>query len=133
MLEQLEQLPRLACEDRGFRLLRDCCAAVKHAFRLRGSETLQRPGQTTKLVVAPLNGVPSEFVRRTASGRAAVDTPLRKRTMEVSCQRCGLQPAARSSTRACSHGCTFCEACADALGGRCPNCGGALDRVTEPA
>jgi hypothetical protein len=28
--------------------------------------------------------------------------------------------------RICSHECTFCAACADAMQGRCPNCGGEL-------
>jgi len=33
---------------------------------------------------------------------------------------------ASGDARICSHECTFCAACADAMDGRCPNCGGEL-------
>lgn len=43
------------------------------------------------------------------------------------CERCGadLRPD-RAGALICSFECTFCAACGEALGGRCPNCGGDL-------
>jgi hypothetical protein len=44
------------------------------------------------------------------------------------CCDCDLPPES-AEARICSFECTFCASCADAvLNGRCPNCGGALER-----
>ncbi|MDQ2864813.1 MAG: 2,3-bisphosphoglycerate-independent phosphoglycerate mutase [Candidatus Eremiobacteraeota bacterium] len=42
------------------------------------------------------------------------------------CERCLNAFESQRLRRACSHGCSFCEACSDTMGGICPNCGGAL-------
>ena len=50
--------------------------------------------------------------------------------MRESCERCrrGL-PADSADAVICSFECTFCTTCAqDKLGGKCPNCGGVLER-----
>ena len=48
--------------------------------------------------------------------------------MKAECERCHEKLAADSPLALiCSFECTFCVACAQTrLGGRCPNCGGAL-------
>ena len=47
--------------------------------------------------------------------------------MKSTCGRCGRAlPAESTDARICSFECTFCRTCADAMQGRCPNCGGAL-------
>ncbi|HYL26583.1 MAG TPA: DUF1272 domain-containing protein [Candidatus Nitrosotalea sp.] len=46
--------------------------------------------------------------------------------MKSSCERCGAPLRDRTEVRVCSHECTFCTACTDAMSGRCPNCGGVL-------
>jgi hypothetical protein len=47
--------------------------------------------------------------------------------MKEHCERCGAAlPAAGADARICSYECTFCDACATTLEGRCPNCGGEL-------
>ena len=53
--------------------------------------------------------------------------------MRPDCERCGVDlPANRHGAFICSHECTFCAECADALDERCPNCGGELvDRPTR--
>jgi hypothetical protein len=50
--------------------------------------------------------------------------------MRASCERCGRDlPADSADALICSFECTFCAACAQGgLGGRCPNCGGVLER-----
>ena len=47
--------------------------------------------------------------------------------MRASCERCetALTPDSPNA-RICSFECTFCADCADAMKGRCPNCGGEL-------
>jgi hypothetical protein len=47
--------------------------------------------------------------------------------MRDKCEKCG-KPLAMDDgeARICSYECTFCAACTDAMGGRCPNCGGEL-------
>lgn len=47
--------------------------------------------------------------------------------MRETCEKCAA-PLARDSQAACicSFECTFCAACSNAMGGRCPNCGGEL-------
>jgi len=54
-------------------------------------------------------------------------------TMHPDCQRCGVDlPAQAPGAFICSHECTFCAECADALDEHCPNCGGELlDRPTR--
>ena len=48
-------------------------------------------------------------------------------TMKHACERCSAAlPANCADARICSHECTFCASCADAMQGRCPNCGGEL-------
>ncbi|MES2755375.1 MAG: DUF1272 domain-containing protein [Pseudomonadota bacterium] len=53
--------------------------------------------------------------------------------MHPDCQRCGADtPAAAPGAFICSHECTYCAACADALDDLCPSCGGELtDRPTR--
>ncbi len=53
--------------------------------------------------------------------------------MRPDCERCGAGlPADEGGAFICSHECTFCADCADALDERCPNCGGELlDRPTR--
>jgi hypothetical protein len=47
--------------------------------------------------------------------------------MKSECERCGAAlPPASAAARICSYECTFCAACANAMQGRCPNCGGEL-------
>lgn len=48
--------------------------------------------------------------------------------MRPGCECCDTDlPAASTGAWICSFECTFCTACAQGrLGGRCPNCGGAL-------
>jgi hypothetical protein len=44
------------------------------------------------------------------------------------CEKCAA-PLTQDSAdaRICSYECTFCASCAEAMSGRCPNCGGELD------
>lgn len=56
--------------------------------------------------------------------------------LRPNCECCDRDlPPASSEARICSFECTFCVSCAsDALGGRCPNCGGELvARPRRPA
>ncbi|MFY9664914.1 MAG: DUF1272 domain-containing protein [Candidatus Cybelea sp.] len=53
--------------------------------------------------------------------------------MKSSCERCEQPIGREAGGRVCSHDCTFCAACADAMNGRCPNCGGALLAPTGAA
>jgi hypothetical protein len=47
--------------------------------------------------------------------------------LKPACERCAAAlPADSAEARICSYECTFCAACADAMHGRCPNCGGEL-------
>jgi uncharacterized protein len=46
--------------------------------------------------------------------------------MRGECERCGVPLAPDGDAVICSYECTFCRACADALDGVCPNCGGEL-------
>jgi uncharacterized protein len=47
--------------------------------------------------------------------------------MKSACERChAALPADAANAQICSHECTFCTSCADAMQGRCPNCGGEL-------
>jgi hypothetical protein len=50
--------------------------------------------------------------------------------MRANCERCGRGlPADAADAVICSFECTFCAACAQGpLVGRCPNCGGVLER-----
>jgi uncharacterized protein len=46
--------------------------------------------------------------------------------MRTACERCGSQLSADGPATICSYECTFCGDCAEAMDGRCPNCGGEL-------
>lgn len=46
--------------------------------------------------------------------------------MRIECERCSAALRPDGDARICSFECTFCVACADALDGVCPNCGGEL-------
>jgi hypothetical protein len=46
--------------------------------------------------------------------------------MRTECERCGVALAPEGDARICTFECTFCPACAVALAGVCPNCGGEL-------
>jgi hypothetical protein len=50
--------------------------------------------------------------------------------MRANCEKCRQELAADSPDAViCSYECTFCAACAQGpLAGRCPNCGGVLER-----
>ena len=50
--------------------------------------------------------------------------------MRGRCERCNRElPADSVEAVICSYECTFCAACAATpLAGKCPNCGGALER-----
>jgi hypothetical protein len=51
--------------------------------------------------------------------------------LRPNCQCCDKDlPADSTEARICSFECTFCAACADAMHGVCPNCGG--DLVVRP-
>ncbi|QMW22151.1 DUF1272 domain-containing protein [Sandaracinobacteroides saxicola] len=42
------------------------------------------------------------------------------------CECCDADLPPAADARICSFECTFCAPCADAMAGRCPNCGGNL-------
>jgi hypothetical protein len=45
--------------------------------------------------------------------------------LRPSCEHCDRDlPPASTEAVICTYECTFCAACADLLGGACPNCGG---------
>ena len=46
--------------------------------------------------------------------------------MRPVCERCAAPLAPDGDARICSFECTFCVACAEAMDGVCPNCGGEL-------
>ena len=47
--------------------------------------------------------------------------------LKPACEKCAAPlPVDSAAARICSFECTFCVECANALGGRCPNCGGEL-------
>ena len=46
--------------------------------------------------------------------------------MRTACEKCETALPEGGEARICSFECTFCLACADAMGGVCPNCGGEL-------
>jgi hypothetical protein len=46
--------------------------------------------------------------------------------MRAVCERCGNALAPDGDARICSHECTFCVACSEAMDQVCPNCGGEL-------
>jgi hypothetical protein len=48
--------------------------------------------------------------------------------LKPACEHCGVTLAADGEAEICSYECTFCVACADAMGHVCPNCGGELVR-----
>ena len=55
--------------------------------------------------------------------------------LRPNCERCEKDlPPGVTEARICSFECTFCAACAEVLGGLCPNCGGELlARPRRPA
>ncbi|MEO7166577.1 MAG: DUF1272 domain-containing protein [Chthoniobacterales bacterium] len=48
------------------------------------------------------------------------------------CERCEKQLAPMEAAFICTHECTFCPECTDALAQVCPNCGGELVRRPRP-
>jgi hypothetical protein len=46
--------------------------------------------------------------------------------MRVECERCGAALEPDGPARICSHECTFCAVCAEAMDDVCPNCSGEL-------
>jgi uncharacterized protein len=47
--------------------------------------------------------------------------------MRETCERCAAKlPMESDAVRICSYECTFCASCGEAMGERCPNCGGEL-------
>jgi uncharacterized protein len=50
--------------------------------------------------------------------------------MRTECERCGTALAQDGHALICSHECTFCPSCAQAMDFLCPNCSGEL--VTRP-
>jgi len=46
--------------------------------------------------------------------------------MRPACERCNSALPSDGDARICSYECTFCPACAEEMGSRCPNCGGEL-------
>ena len=46
--------------------------------------------------------------------------------MRQMCERCDAPLMPDDDARICSFECTFCVACAEAMDGICPNCGGEL-------
>ncbi|MEY9873996.1 hypothetical protein ABH931_003490 [Streptacidiphilus sp. MAP12-33] len=47
--------------------------------------------------------------------------------MRALCERCGTAALPHDAVaRICSHECTFCPACSEAMDHVCPNCGGEL-------
>ena len=46
--------------------------------------------------------------------------------MRDRCERCGVGLAPDGEAFICSHECTFCRPCAEAMDFVCPNCGGEL-------
>ena len=46
--------------------------------------------------------------------------------MRATCERCGAALEPGGEARICSFECSFCPACAEAMSGVCPNCGGEL-------
>jgi hypothetical protein len=46
--------------------------------------------------------------------------------MRTACERCGAQLETDGDAVICSHECTFCVTCAEAMDHVCPNCGGEL-------
>jgi hypothetical protein len=46
--------------------------------------------------------------------------------LRTACERCGAALAPDSTAEICTFECTFCPACAEAMGHACPNCGGEL-------
>jgi uncharacterized protein len=50
--------------------------------------------------------------------------------MRTACEHCGVALAQDGDAVICSHECTFCRSCAEAVDFVCPNCNGEL--VTRP-
>ena len=48
--------------------------------------------------------------------------------MKSECEKCGRKLEADGQAFICSHECTFCRECTDAMKAVCPNCGGELVR-----
>jgi len=46
--------------------------------------------------------------------------------MRPVCERCSSALPPDGNARICSYECTFCSACSEEMGSRCPNCGGEL-------
>jgi len=54
--------------------------------------------------------------------------------MRGECEKCQAALPHEATAFICSYECTFCPACAEAMAGSCPNCGGELlSRPRRPA
>jgi hypothetical protein len=53
---------------------------------------------------------------------------IRMLEMRENCERCNEGTGMGDTAYICSFECTFCEACAHEMNGRCPNCAGELLR-----
>jgi hypothetical protein len=68
-----------------------------------------------------IDAVPHHF------DRSLVRRALMTLELKAACERCMASlPPDSADARICSYECTFCAACAGAMHGRCPNCGGEL-------
>src|SRR5262249_22494179 len=73
---------------------------------------------------AKLQGGPRRRQGTPCPHRGIANMPLEMRSI---CEKCETALAQNSpDARICSYECTFCADCSDAMGGRCPNCGGEL-------
>lgn len=92
---------------------------TQHIFMLRG--LLGEQGGENQYVV-------------TVSGKGyRLATPVDRKVglaMKASCERCDRVLGPDDEAYICSYECTFCRDCSEALGGKCPNCGG--EQVVRP-
>ena len=76
------------------------------------------------------DGAPDSGYIITVAGRGyRLAVPVERKlglSMKQRCERCAQSLGPGAVATICSYECTFCIACASALGGTCPNCGGEL-------
>ncbi len=92
---------------------------AQHMFMLR--ELLgEHAGDRVYIVTVPGKGYRFAVPIETKQGLS----------MKGSCERCRRLLPPSADAYICSYECTFCAACSQASGGRCPNCGG--EQVRRP-